>query len=94
MRDVTLVDATGSRADSTIVLADNRILAVGCCDLPLPRGSTVLDLAGKFVIPGLWDMHVHGAYLERITLPLCLVERRDGIREMFGVADLRAARTD
>ncbi len=88
LRGVTLMDSTGSRADSTIVLADNRILAVGGCDLPLPRGSTVLDLAGKFVIPGLWDMHVHGAYLERITLPLCLVNGVVGIREMWGVLQI------
>ncbi|NKE57135.1 amidohydrolase family protein [Lentzea sp. PSKA42] len=75
---------SGTRSNATIVLADNKILAVGGCDLPLPRGSTVLDLAGKFVIPGLWDMHVHGAYLDRITLPLCLVNGVTGIREMWG----------
>lgn len=92
LRGVTLVDSTGTRANATIVLADNRILAVGNRDLPLPRGSTVLDLAGKFVIPGLWDMHVHGAYFERITLPLCLVNGVVGIREMWGsppIYDLR-----
>jgi hypothetical protein len=88
LRGVTLVDSAGVRGDATIVLADNKILAVGSCDLPLPRGSTVLDLAGKFVIPGLWDMHVHGAYLERITLPLCLVNGVTGIREMWGVAPI------
>lgn len=84
LRGVTLVDASGIRSNTTIVLADNKVLAVGSCDLPLPRGSTVLDLAGKFVIPGLWDMHVHGAYLDRITLPLCLVNGVTGIREMWG----------
>ncbi|WP_330271976.1 amidohydrolase family protein [Lentzea sp. NBC_00516] len=84
LRDVTLIDSSGVRPKATIVLADNKILAVGSCDLPLPRGSTVLNLAGKFVIPGLWDMHVHGAYLDRITLPLCLANGVTGIREMFG----------
>ncbi|MDX8049202.1 amidohydrolase family protein [Lentzea sp. BCCO 10_0798] len=84
VRGVTLIDSSGVRPGSTIVLADNRILAVGSCDLPLPRGSTVLDLDGKFVIPGLWDMHVHGAFLDRVTLPLCLVNGVTGIREMWG----------
>ena len=88
LRGVTIIDSAGTRPNATIVLADNKILAVGSCDLPLPRGSTVLDLAGKFVIPGLWDMHVHGAYLERITLPLCLVNGVTGIREMWGVAQI------
>ena len=84
LRDVTLIDSSGIRPGVTIVLADNKVLAVGSCDLPLPRGSTVLDLAGKFVIPGLWDMHVHGAYMDRITLPLCLANGVTGIREMWG----------
>ncbi|MFJ8960396.1 amidohydrolase family protein [Lentzea sp. NPDC102401] len=84
LRDVTLIDSSGVRSKATIVLADNEVLAVGSCDLPLPRGSTVLDLAGKFVIPGLWDMHVHGAYMDRITLPLCLANGVTGIREMWG----------
>jgi len=84
LRGVTLADSAGLRTNATIVLADNRILAVGSCDLPLPPGSAVLDLAGKFVIPGLWDMHVHGAFLDRITLPLCLVNGVTGIREMWG----------
>ncbi|MGW6934367.1 amidohydrolase family protein [Lentzea sp. NPDC054927] len=84
LRGVTLIDSSGIRPNATIVLADNKVLAVGSCDLPLPRGSTVLDLAGKFVIPGLWDMHVHGAYMDRIMLPLCLVNGVTGIREMWG----------
>ncbi|MCX2948289.1 amidohydrolase family protein [Lentzea sp. NEAU-D7] len=84
LRGGTLIDSSGVRSNATIVLADNRVLAVGSCDLPLPRGSAVLDLNGKFVIPGLWDMHVHGAFLDRITLPLCLVNGVTGIREMWG----------
>lgn len=84
LRGATLIDSSGVRSGATIVLADNRILAVGARDLPLPRGSAVLDLTGKFVIPGLWDMHVHGAYLDRITLPLCLVNGVTGLREMWG----------
>ncbi|MET9631386.1 amidohydrolase family protein [Lentzea sp. NPDC006480] len=92
LRGVTLVDSAGTRSNATIVLADNRILAVGSCDLPLPRGSTVLDFTGKFVIPGLWDMHVHGAYMDRITLPLCLVNGVTGIREMWGFPPIYALR--
>ena len=65
LRGVTIIDSAGTRPNATIVLADNKILAVGSCDLPLPRGSTVLDLAGKFVIPGALDVHVH------LELPFC-----------------------
>jgi hypothetical protein len=83
VRGATLVDSSGVRPGTTIVLAGNEVLAVGR-DLPLPRGSTVLEGRGRFVIPGLWDMHVHGAFLDRITLPLCLVNGVTGIREMWG----------
>lgn len=92
LRGVTLVDAAHTRSNATIVLADDKVLAVGSRDLPLPRGAAVLDLAGKFVIPGLWDMHVHGAFLDRITLPLCLVNGVTGIREMWGFPPIYALR--
>ncbi|GAB2825935.1 amidohydrolase family protein [Lentzea nigeriaca] len=88
LRGVTLVDSSRVCPNATIVLADNKILAVGSRDLPLPRGATVLDLPGKFVIPGLWDMHVHGSFLDRVTLPLCLVNGVTGIREMWGFPPL------
>ena len=84
LRGVTLVDSAGVRSGTTIVLAGDEVVAVGSRDLPLPRGCAVLDLAGRYVIPGLWDMHVHGAFLDRITLPLCLVNGVTGIREMWG----------
>ncbi|MFD4674668.1 amidohydrolase family protein [Lentzea sp. NPDC058450] len=90
VRGVTVIDSSGVRPDTTIVLADNRILATN--PRSLPPGAEKLDLHGKFVIPGLWDMHVHGAHLDRITLPLCLVNGVTGIREMWGfppIYDLR-----
>ena len=46
--------------DSTIVIKDNRIIAVGPAGhTRVPRGATVIDGHGKWVIPGLIDSHVH-----------------------------------
>jgi Amidohydrolase family len=47
--------------NTTIVVRGNRIDAIVTGDNPftLPPGATVIDAAGKTVIPGLWDMHVH-----------------------------------
>ncbi|WP_394614942.1 amidohydrolase family protein [Lentzea sp. JNUCC 0626] len=90
VRGVTLIDSSGVRPNTTIVVADNRIVATN--PKTLPPEATTLNLHGKFVIPGLWDMHVHGAHLERITLPLCLVNGVTGFREMWGfpqIYDLR-----
>ena len=57
-----------------------------------PPGATVVDAAGKFLIPGLWDMHVH--WYIRDTLTLFTANGVTGIREMFGNSDLLRWRED
>jgi len=60
LRNVTLIDGTGGAAGPgmTVIVMGNRISAVGR-DLPMPQGARLVDGTGKFVIPGLWDMHLH-----------------------------------
>ncbi|HEV7703396.1 MAG TPA: hypothetical protein VGO46_03845, partial [Gemmatimonadaceae bacterium] len=44
----------------TVVMTGDRISAVGKDgSVKIPAGATVIDAAGKSLIPGLWDMHVH-----------------------------------
>jgi imidazolonepropionase-like amidohydrolase len=50
------------------------------------QGARVIDAGGKFLIPGLWDMHVH--WYNRDTLTLFTANGVTGIREMFGNSDL------
>ena len=46
--------------DTTVVVAGNRIVAVGRDgEVAIPAGVEVVDAAGKALLPGLWDMHVH-----------------------------------
>src|SRR5438132_362924 len=45
-------------ADQTVLIAGDKIAAVGPA-LPPPAGAEVIDLAGKALLPGLWDMHAH-----------------------------------
>jgi hypothetical protein len=62
LRNVTVVDVIdGSlRADQTVLVVGNRITAVGpTAEISVPDDADVLDAAGGFLIPGLWDMHVH-----------------------------------
>ena len=53
-----------------------------------PGGARIVDGSGKFLIPGLWDMHVHtimGDWMPgatRITLPLMVANGVTGIRTM------------
>ncbi len=55
-------DAEGKRAltDQTILIEGGRIVQVGpSAQVVAPGNAEVMDLAGKTVLPGLWDMHVH-----------------------------------
>ena len=56
----TILTATGRQIDNgTIVLAGGRIVAVGDAGTPVPAGARVLDGRGRWVTPGLIDIHSH-----------------------------------
>ncbi len=81
----TLIDGTGRPPvrDATVVLAGDRVLAAGRRH-DVPRGARVVDLAGKYVIPGLWDLHTHASVFATTVPALHVVQGVTGIREMFG----------
>ena len=63
----TLIDGTGGApvADSAIVIEDGRIVAVGPrSKVKIPKNANVVDAKGKFLLPGLWDMHAHFEQVE------------------------------
>ncbi|MGH3240756.1 MAG: amidohydrolase family protein [Spirillospora sp.] len=91
----TLIDGTGAPPlrNATVVLAGDRILAVGHRpERPAPAGARVLDLAGRHLIPGLWDAHTHSGDLDRIFPPLHVVHGITGVREMAGSPQVRDVR--
>lgn len=60
--DATVIpmDRDGALPHTTVVTRGDRIVAVGPTDsTPAPAGATTIDAKGKFIIPGLADMHVH-----------------------------------
>jgi imidazolonepropionase-like amidohydrolase len=82
---VTVIDvATGSAlADRSVVIADRRISAVKrSSDGGIPNGAKVIDATGKFLIPGLWDMHVH--FLAKPNGTLFVANGVTGVRVMWG----------
>ena len=47
-------------SDITVVIRDDRITALGKTgEVSVSDSAEVVDAASKFLIPGLWDMHVH-----------------------------------
>ena len=59
VRNVTVFDGEGGRIENGQVLfADGKIVGVGQT-LDAPAGATVIDGTGKFVTPGIIDIHSH-----------------------------------
>lgn len=89
---VTVIDAAGAPAKPgmTVVITDGRITALGKSGkVRVPRGARVVDGAGKFLIPGLWDMNAHPFLYEKDFFPLFalhlyVVNGVTGLRDTFG----------
>jgi imidazolonepropionase-like amidohydrolase len=85
---VTVIDGRSPdpRPFRTVVIRGNRIVAEGpATSTPVPAGARVIDGRGKFLIPGLWDMHVHTVMPGgRAALPLYIANGVTGVRDMAG----------
>jgi imidazolonepropionase-like amidohydrolase len=82
----TVIDATGAPAkpDMTVVIKGGRIAALGkTANLDVPENAQVVDATGKFLIPGLWDMHIH-PWLGKNYLVLFTANGVTGVRVMEG----------
>lgn len=61
----TLIDGNGGAPvpNSIVVVQGNRITAAGRTgQVQVPAGATVINAAGKYVLPGLWDVQVNYAW--------------------------------
>ncbi len=79
--NVTVIDAvSGERPGQTVLVDGDRIVAVGDSNSVYYSGAyETLDGTGKFLIPGLWDMHVHLTFDERFTATMPEMFIRYGI---------------
>lgn len=62
LKGFTLIDGTGrpAVADSAMIIDNGRIRWVGrTADLKAPAGAQTVDLSGKFVMPGIINLHGH-----------------------------------
>jgi imidazolonepropionase-like amidohydrolase len=84
---VTVIDTeTGKEIqDRTVILSGGRISEVrDSKGVKPPASAKVVDGSGKYLIPGLWDMHVHAVFAERLDtmFPMFVANGVLGIRDM------------
>jgi imidazolonepropionase-like amidohydrolase len=88
---VAVVDGSSAEArlDQNVIIRGNRIEAVGpASSTRVPRGAFTIDGRDRWLIPGLWDMHVH------TTMPggdevlsMYIANGVTGVRDMAGDLD-------
>ena len=91
----TLIDGTGAApiANATVVTRDGKILAAGPSDkVKIPPDAQRVDVAGKYIIPGLWDMHAHYEQVE--WGPIYLAAGVTTVRDVGNEFDFIAAVRD
>src|SRR5258706_11990773 len=83
--DVTVIDVATGRLQNgvTVVTQGERIAAIGP-RVTIPRGATRVKGNGKFLIPGLWDMHSHHQGTGADCLDLFIAKGVVGTRDMGG----------
>src|SRR6201987_1219204 len=81
------------QADRRVVITGDHITSVSdTAKFQSPKNARVIDATGQYLIPGLWDMHVHSAFgdwfpgARDIILPLFIANGVTGVRDMGGDA--------
>jgi hypothetical protein len=90
---VTIINpgASSVRADQAVIIIGDRITAVlDAVKFQSLKNARVIEGKGQYLIPGLWDMHVHSAFGDwfpggrDIILPLFIANGVTGVRDMGG----------
>lgn len=98
--NVTVIDVAAKDAksalipDQTVIVTGNRIAALGKTGrVNVPAGARVINSTGKYLIPGLWDMHTHlFAEEKKDSLPLFFLYLNvangvTGVRDMGSIVE-------
>jgi len=94
IENVTVIDAiNGARNHMTVLVIDDKIQSVGKASIRVLEAETItrIDGSGKYLIPGLWDAHVHLTYTEgldhRTFFPLSIAHGVTSLRDIGGHLD-------
>lgn len=87
--NVNVVDVESGEinANQSVAISGEKITAIYAEKVNAGDSTTVIDGTGKYLIPGLWDMHTHYNSLARPFTPLMIANGVIGLREMWGTPD-------
>lgn len=92
IRNVAIVDVVNQQIVSArdVVIRNGRIESIReSRSHDESHGLMAVDGTGKFLMPGLWDMHVHSLKISpQYTHPLLIARGITGVREMWGCPSL------
>lgn len=87
IRNITVVSATGQPAmpAMTVLVRGDRVAAIGPrASVAIPAGARVVDGTGRYLMPGLIDMHVHVSKIRASALGLFVANGVTTVRDMGG----------
>lgn len=92
-KDVSVIDAVnGLRTGQSVIVRGNQIVESGLAEeVNEPSGATIIDGSGKYLIPGLWDAHVHltnTPAMRPAMFPLFIVNGITYVRDTSAILDL------
>lgn len=86
IRNIGLIDVEKGivKREANVLIRDSLIASItfGKKAISSPLVDTVIDGTGRFLIPGLWDMHTH-VWSDEFFFPLLIANGVTGIRDMF-----------
>src|SRR5688500_3550891 len=84
IRNVTVISMMGAgpATGQTVVVRDGHIAEVGATSrVRIPAGATEVDGTGKYLIPGLFDMHTHASKTRGSALGLYVIHGVTTVRD-------------
>jgi imidazolonepropionase-like amidohydrolase len=90
LTNATVVGIAGNSSSqrATVLIRGDRIVEVfEPGKIKIPDGAQTIDASGKFLIPGLWDTHMHLSYVTEEAFPLLIANGVTGVCDMGGDLD-------
>ena len=69
IQNINTIDPNeGLKENQTIIIREGRILKIASTsELSLDPANNIVDGTGQYMIPGLWDAHVHFSFMEELA---------------------------